>query len=788
MPGRKSYNPRVCHEMVLVMKIQGIMPVAALIIAVVSVLGGCGDSGNDNDIAGDVVPGDVVHDDTLTIEDTAGIDTSMPEVVLSEEERAVYARHAELVVESADMTYEGLAAAWYEREGYLAQMPFDVTQADFLAEVTAAYGLDQAALAKLAQNGFVVLDNGSATTHPNLYMDIYVKDLPVLVTADSIMFAVHKSYDEMLKQLEEAVLIDKLGVILEGNMTGLAAVCAGASGMALDACRDVDAYLTIARTLLSGEVAAPQYAENAGFRDDILALVEGLQPVQIVMFGRPYPSPLGRYDFSQFKPRGHYTETEELQRYFKAMIWLGRTPMNLTMYGRDLVASVVLLKALREGGQMDNWQKLDHAIQVFVGKSDNLTPPQFVDVLDELAIDTDISTLADRAETVMNALALHGIPGSRILSQIMMMDPMSAESTPIPAEFQLLGQRFVIDSYVFSNVVYDRITWEGDKPMRLMPDPLDAAFVLGFDESLPLLKDEIDTWHYAGNLNVMRSMVEDYEVDFWAESMYNAWLDGIRALGVDQTGEQYPAAARTLAWAHRNMQTGLASWAELRHDTILYVKQSYTGEGCDYPDGYVEPNPEFFRRMKDFAVASNGMLSSLTIADEGWPTGSASYWFGKLAEDCDMLAGIAQAQLDKTARTSEQTEFLKTTVVLDGMCGGPGFSGWYAELFYGAHTETFKFKPTVCDVHTDPNSTEVLHVATGGANPMVMAVQLDGGPRIFVGPVSSYYQFREPGFVRLTDEEWLTRYSGLDGFVERPGWTASFVSAAPDPSVDDGCE
>jgi hypothetical protein len=48
--------------------------------------------------------------------------------------------------------------------------------------------------------------------------------------------------------------------------------------------------------------------------------------------------------------------------------------------------------------------------------------------------------------------------------------------------------------------------------------------------------------------------------------------------------------------------TQLASWAELRHDTVLYAKQSYTTSlGCSYPDAYVEPCPEFFRALGDFA-------------------------------------------------------------------------------------------------------------------------------------------------------------------------------------------
>ena len=756
---------------------------------------GCGAVDGDSDVVQDIAVGqdtsglpDTSGGDVLQPPDITGIDTAVPEVAVSEEQALAYQRHAELIVESADMTYEELFDRWFDRGEYLEQMPFEASTADFMGQIASAYAIDDEAAVLLNANGFAVLDNGSSATHPQLYMDIYVRDLPVFITADSIMYAVHKSYDEMLKQLEENALAATLGDILAKTAFGLTKVCQGASGDVLDACGDIDIYLTVARTLLGGFPVEGLYPATAAARDEILAGVAALQPDQIQMFGRPYPCGLCRYDFSQFKPRGHYNDSELLQRYFRSMIWLGRTPMNLTLYDRDLLASVVLLKALVDGGAMDLWQKLDHAIVVFVGTSDNLTPTGFVQVIEDLALNTDLATLPAGAEYVRGVLAAYGVPGSRILSQIMMMDVMSSEPTPIPAEFQLLGQRFVIDSYVFSNVVYDRITWQDTKPQRYMPDPLDVAFVLGYDQALPLLEDEIGTWNYGGNLNVLRTMVSEYDTGFWTESMYNAWLGGLAELAADQTGAAYPAAARTRAWALRSMQAGLASWAELRHDTILYVKQSYTGESCEYPDGYVEPNPGFFDAMKTFAVKSKEMLSTVQFDQNQYAVNRANYWFDNLIYACDNLAAIAGAQLDGTPRTPEQTEFIKSTVVNDGMCGGPGFSGWYADLFYDAQTETFNFKPTVADVHTDPNSTDVLHVATGGANPMVVVVELPGGPRAFVGPVSSYYQFRESGFGRLTDAEWLERYLAAGGFMPRPDWADRFVTRVEPTAPRNYCE
>lgn len=39
-------------------------------------------------------------------------------------------------------------------------------------------------------------------------------------------------------------------------------------------------------------------------------------------------------DFSQMKPRGHYAKTEELKRYFRGMMWLGRIDMKIAGVSR----------------------------------------------------------------------------------------------------------------------------------------------------------------------------------------------------------------------------------------------------------------------------------------------------------------------------------------------------------------------------------------------------------------------------------------------------------------------
>lgn len=720
---------------------------------------------------------DVVEPDTIGATDTfvppEDIPTGQPdygEVAVSPEVQAYMASYQAALAESTDMTTDELFAAHYVERPYLDKVGVDALKADNMDLIVQKYELTQAEQDRIAADGFVVVDRVRYDNHPFGYLDIFNKDLPVLVTTDSILFAIHKSYDQMLKDLEETVLIGALDAMLAAAHGTLALAPTGNDAYNTGVC-DTDLIYTVARSLLSATKIAPVCANNAAVRDDLLAKVDALQPEAIELFGRAYPCPLCRYDFSQFKPRGHYTETEELKQYFRSMIWLGRTEIALTRFQRELVASVMLLDSLEAAQKLDAWKAFDKAIQVFVGKSDNLTMEGLAKFLADQKADVAAATEPANAKALMKALEAGGYGEQKIMSQIMMTNPLSDSPTALPPIFAFLGQRFTIDSYVFNNVTYDRIVYQDQKMERYMPSPLDVAFVLGYQEALPLLKTELDTWHYAQPLHMLRYLVDSYDASFWTESMYNTWLAAIRELAADTTGAGMPDAAKTLAYAKKSMNAGLASWAELRHDTILYVKQSYTGEACDYPDAYVEPFPGFFRKVAQFATVSKDLFGTIPLDMDPYYRGNVTAYFDNLAKVAGNLAAIAEVEIKGEPRTPDQTEFLRELVKTNSMCGEPPFSGWYAGLFYGVSDSTFQFKPTIADVHTDPNSTNVLHVGTGHPNLMVFVANTSCGSKAYAGPASSYFEHLEPGFARLTDEDW----AGKVGLAPRPEWTSAFV-------------
>ena len=228
--------------------------------------------------------------------------------------------------------------------------------------------------------------------------------------------------------------------------------------------------------------------------------------------------------------------------------------------------------------------------------------------LESLLAANDINSPADVANfqtlTNLRTQLLTGELGMEtIRGGVFFYDPFSGELPKLPRSFALFSQRFTMDAWAFSEV-----TWPSTVAMRRRPSCLDAAFsVFGNDAVAPEIVARMTTQEgapyrdglpYQINLAAIRKVIDSQNSTAWTSSIYTAWLAAIRALSAPTTSSSYPEAMRTHAWAMKNLNTQLASWTELKHDTVLYETQPYTDDiSCDYPYGFVEPRPEFWEAM-----------------------------------------------------------------------------------------------------------------------------------------------------------------------------------------------
>ena len=677
--------------------------------------------------------------------------------------------------------------------------------------IAAKYNLTNYEKLLIQKHGFMATERLKFPSYGTSMLDIYHKDLPVFVSADAILHAYHVSYDRILKTVELEILINRVtGLLnsLHSKMPQLAAKYAAYPQMH-KMLKDVDLYLTVPRRLLNPS-ANLYYADNSTKLNEVLTLISQEQGfIPYTLFS---DSNCVVYDWSQFKPRGHYVDPQNpiLEKYFRAMMWLGRTEIYLLAPVSDAICpppsfedirrqtiDAFLIKELFDLANASSmYDEIEGIIKIFVGEQDNVTLQNIISLASSVQV-TNTSQLLDDNVLLAFQDSLKNQPYAYqlILSQILANYSTMRPDSIVPASaFLLFGQRFVIDSYVTGSVVFDRISFNNQIICRLYPSTLDPLFALGNDAVGQLLKPELDLFKYSSNLAALRYLINSYGADFWDSTLYNLWLNSIRKLNPPSERNNLPQFMQTAAYWQEKINTQLTSWAQLRHDNLLYAKQSYTGVPiCSFPYSYVEPFPEFYANLKNLSVVARSKIQNFSFINPITKTEIMEY-FNSFYSIMDTLKNIAQKELDVILLSDAEKHFLKKMIYEEAFGCTPGYNGWYAKLFYSDHNHMFdglmKEDHIVADIHTVPADCggsllgAIPHAGTGDVNLGVfIAKAYDNQDIAFIGPVSSYHDYITYNFLRLTDQEWDNTY--LQSAL-RPNWVNIYLADSSGNSKGSG--
>jgi len=621
-------------------------------------------------------------------------------------------------------------------------------------------------LDKIHTQGFAVA-NGTYNNYFTALDAIHDADLPLLFTTDALLHSVYLSFDSILVELENTVFIPSLNGILLGSLD-----YAKHNYKTGDPAMDVQDQLTTALLLLDRGRSDVQHTPSA---DAHLALVDAQQMVLTNINGTDTS-----VDFSQFKPRGHYTQSARLKAYFQAMMWLSRADLAFDLrskkptgpsFARTKQGALILWDCLVNSGTYADWIKMNAYIEYMVGQSDGLNAKGMGVVAESMKIKKLPDALAAFSEARFDsALAATGLGVQAILSQAKLYEGIS-QSLDLSPVFSFMPQRFILDSYTFSQVVY---------PLTggLMPSGLHAAFTLG-DNSV-LLDTTFSETSVPGSLGAQRALYDAISPEGWQSNLYMSWLGFLRKLNGAEGNTHVSPVFRTRSWREKMRNTQLASWAQLRHNTILYAKQSYTGGiTCTFPKAYVEPYPDFFAAVTAYAHTGGNLFKTARpqVAD----------YFAKLEDISGKLADIAKNTAQGLSPTDAQSEWLKMALVghppAIPMCGAvKTFDGWFFDLLYRRPMDVATRQDwTIADVHTHPKDDVspdmVLEVGTGGIHLAAVAVQEDSCVTMYVGPVSSYYEVMHVGNLnRMNDDEWLHSFQGTAARPSQPAWTKRYLA------------
>ena len=321
--------------------------------------------------------------------------------------------------------------------------------------------------------------------------------------------------------------------------------------------------------------------------------------------------------------------------------------------------------------------------------------------------------------------------------------------------FVFFGERLTLDTYALDHLVYP------DVKNRFMPNGLDFAITMldsgrafqildpDYVEQISNIKEDIKNWDPKDrnnlNLNTLGSLSE---------------LTKIRPTNNEtELSRNMPEFMKSSPWLDEKLTTVLGSWAQLKHDTILYAKQGYTSITCSTPEGYVEPYPDFYHRLNDLNSQFYGSL--VQFEEFGFEIKSTTFDLFRSA--LEFLENISISELSGVQLDDSQRNFINTTYsLITGICGITPIDGWLGSIigsidpkFGSFHTFPDTQASLIADIHTDLNSGEVLEVATGYLEHIIAKVQGFNGTEILVvGPVFSYYEFINDMDNRLNDEEW----------------------------------
>ncbi|MFZ0161909.1 MAG: DUF3160 domain-containing protein [Kineosporiaceae bacterium] len=602
--------------------------------------------------------------------------------------------------------------------------------------------------ATLTAQGFVVVPADLRQLHFG-YTESRYGGWPVYVTTDAAYHVWHLTFDKVLRTLEAEVLLPKLQTLVGQTLTAATTQTTELSGTRLAdaASRAQQLYQVAAAELGLPVTLGPLARQEKALVDAHTAAVTS--PI------------LGtRIDYSLMTPRGHYTRSPALRRYFVAMSVLGQSAFCLpgtkdcsasnpalpTRVG--LLASRVLLAS---ADRVALWRAIYEPTAFLVGLADDYTPA-------ELAA-------AARTVTPQGLAAPAAFADDAALTRLVaaLTTTRAVRIDPERASVRLMGTRFVLDSYLMDQLIAPSVGVNAAGEQRLLPSALDVAAALGSPTAAKLLKDSGATAYqgYAARLSSLRTLVADRPGTQWGGTVYDAWLYALQPV-LAEHGTAYPSVMRTPAWAAKDLQSGLGSYAQLKHDTILYTKQAVAEGGGDEKvaarRNWVEPEPVAFARLAAAVDLLRGGLTSrrLITTEQTRLLSDVSALFGVFARVAgDELAGKPLSTKDNDALTGvgEQFEAL-----------------WFrtSDRAGEGEPEADADAALIADIASGP--TQVLEIGTGRFDRIYVLVPDDAGRfQVAVGAVFSYYEFAGPAGQRLTDETWRSRLDAGKA-PARPSW------------------
>ncbi len=669
--------------------------------------------------------------------------------------------------------------------GPIASQAADVVPpADFVT----AYLLSDTQRNAIVRAGFVV-----SPADAREFFEVYERNrydfTPSFVSSDVALHAYHQVFDSILRVTETEAFSPTLVALDSGMLDASVDLYNQLAGSPWqEAARRNAAYFALPIAVLRPDWPVPAALADLVEPDLAAVRAHATQSPSTI-----FPDDPRGEDWTQYTPRGHYTRSEDLTRYFQAMMWHGRRSFSAEA-GRDetvrrqellLLHALATTKDIVAGGgsysAVELYRQIYEPTSFFVGETDGLNPLQALPALAQVYGDApDLATLTDDARLATLRTALAALRTEQI------RDLPSGGPVEDPENgIRFIGQRLVPDALVFTNLLDPKV------PGRQLPKSLDLFAAMGSARAQVHLAAAGDLVlpNYAAQLDLMRADLASTPEATWNATLYYGWLNTFRPI-LQPAPVGAPRFTQNEAWTDKQLATVLGSWAQLKHDTLLYAKQVAVEAGFvlepprpDLPRGYVEPVPDVFARITTLSENTRAGLSSRGLLSEA---GTAQ--LAALSAMMTRLQAIAEAQLrGETVSDADHAYLFTLGIRLEDLTFATDADrAPYSDLTTGLSGETRGNAPVygqtittseaappnaaiVADIATSPSG--IAHVGVGRIHHIFVLAPVDGKLVLTRGGVFSSYEF--VAGERLSDEDWRAQLDAGEA-PPLPVWQASF--------------
>ncbi|GAA4107337.1 DUF3160 domain-containing protein [Aquimarina addita] len=633
---------------------------------------------------------------------------------------------------------------------------------------------DPKLMSMLGKHGFAIVPNTNIQLF-HLYEENDYSEFPNFVTTDMYMQLFHMYFGYVLRKVEEGQFIPLLSQICQTMVKDMKDFEEANSDESLKALAKFNqTYYAIAYSVLTDKTLPVPEGYGTFFKEEIGHIEEAEDSVSDFLEYTDVQFP-----YSLFKPRGHYTRTKELQRYFKAMMWLQTAPFclkNDTQLKRAILSASMIQN---NEETLKKYNAIMEPINFIIGEPDNVSFLDLVSMLEEsdyllqnlLTKEESLENFRENIQKIADAQNKIGPKG---------------EGGSCKDKINFIPQRYLSDNEVLQELVDLK-----NKPTkRGYPKGLDIMAAFGSASAENLLLNELEEgekWDkYPALLSDMTVKMKDVD---WDATLYNKWIYSL--LELQKPNTSYPYFMQSSQWHKKDLNASLASWAELKHDAILYAEQpmgAECGGGEEVPApyvlGYVEPNIGYWNAVIELLDLTTSVLEKNKLIDT-----NISRITRSLKENAEFLLSASKKELagkKLTVQEYSQIELIGSTfewLTLDLVKQDDEYvDGW--DKVKGPD----KSIAVVADIYTANSNNNpdkgILHVATGNVNDIYVIVEIEGYLYITKGAVFGYHEFHLPPGNRLTDEEWQEMLEKNEA-TGIPSWMSEIIAPIDVPETNE---